>query len=47
LKGSEYDTIAEQDIEREVNSTIWDGDEDVLDLSILFGEKKYKPEKWD
>jgi len=25
--------------------TIWDGDEDVLDLNILFGEKIYKPEK--
>jgi len=34
-------------IEREVNETIWDGDEDVLDLRILFGEKIYIPEKWD
>jgi len=34
-------------IEREVNSTIWNGDEDVLDLCILFGEKIYVPEDWN
>jgi len=34
-------------IEREANKTIWDGDDDVLDLKILFGEKIYIPEKWD
>jgi len=34
-------------IERDAQETIWDGDEDFLDLCILFGEKKYKPEKWD
>jgi len=34
-------------IEREANETIWDGDDDVLDLRILFGEKIYIPEKWD
>jgi len=34
-------------IEREVAATIWDGDEDVLDLCILFNEKIYIPEKWD
>jgi len=34
-------------IEREANSAIWDGDEDVLDLGILFGEKIYIPEKWE
>jgi len=27
--------------------TLWDGDEDVFNLSILFGEKTYVPEKWD
>jgi len=31
-------------IEREANMTVWDGDEDVLDLSILFEEKIYEPE---
>jgi len=34
-------------MEREANATIWDGDEDVLDLCILFKEKIYIPEKWD
>jgi len=34
-------------IEREANETIWDGDEDVLNLCILFGEKIYKPENWN
>jgi len=34
-------------IKRIGQSTLWDGDEDVLDLAILFGEKIYKPEKWD
>jgi len=34
-------------IDREANMTIWDGDEDVLDLSILFGEKIYEPENWN
>jgi len=34
-------------IEHEANSTVWNGDEDVLDLRILFGEKKYEPEDWN
>jgi len=34
-------------IERDAQETIWDGDEDVHDLCILFGEKKYEPDKWD
>jgi len=34
-------------IEREANSTIWDGDDDVLDMCILFGLKKYEPEDWN
>jgi len=33
--------------ERDVQETIWDGNEDILDLAILFGEKVYVPEKWD
>jgi len=34
-------------IERDAQETIWDGDEDVLDLAILFGKKVYVPENWD
>jgi len=34
-------------IERDAQETLWDGDEDVFDLAILFGEKIYVPEKWD
>jgi len=34
-------------IERKANMTIWDGDEDVLNLSILFGEKIYESENWN
>jgi len=34
-------------IERIGQSTLWDGDEDIFDLAILFDEKIYKPEKWD
>jgi len=36
-----------QKIDREVNSTVWDGDKDVLDLCILFQEKIYVPEDWN
>jgi len=34
-------------IDREANLTVWDGDEDVLDLCILFKEKIYVPEDWN
>jgi len=34
-------------IERIGREALWDGDEDVLDLAILFGEKIYVPEKWE
>jgi len=34
-------------IDREANEEVWNGDEDVLDLCILFGEKIYTPEVWD
>jgi len=34
-------------IERDANQAIWDGDDDIFDLRILFGEEIYVPEKWD
>jgi len=32
---------------RMANDAIWCGDEDVLDLQILFGERVYEEERWD
>jgi len=34
-------------IDREANDEVWNGEEDVLDLCILFGDKIYEPEIWD
>jgi len=34
-------------IERDAQETLWDGDEDVFDLCVLFNEKIYELEKWD
>jgi len=34
-------------IEKDANEAIWDGDDDIFDLRILFAEEIYVPEKWD